>query len=122
MQNLSANHAGSSGPSLMTVNKIRGLDVFNHLNQPLGKIQDYILNVLDLSFDYVVMSFDAMSGIKHTMFIVPWQALTLDEKNKRFILPFYKYQLRSAPGFNTGWPDPPTPSLLREIDAFYKVL
>lgn len=122
MQNPYALNVKSSGPSLMMVNKFQDLEVFNHLNQPIGKIQDYILNILDLSIDYVIMSFDAMSGIKDKVFVVPWQALILDEDTKRFILPFDKKQLGSAPGFSADCADSPGQSLLMQVDEFYESL
>lgn len=122
MQNPYALNVKSSGPSLMMVNKFQDLEVFNHLDQPIGKIQDYVLNILDLSIDYVIMTFDAMSGIKDKVFVVPWQALILDEDTKRFILPFDKNQLRSAPGFAADCAESPEQSLLIKADEFYESL
>ena len=53
-------------------------------------------------------------------FAVPWSALTLDTKKKRFVLNVEKDRLKGAPGFDKdNWPNMADQSWEREIHAYY---
>jgi hypothetical protein len=54
------------------------------------------------------------------LFAVPWNALTLDTENKRFVLSVEQDRLKDAPGFDKNhWPDMSDQSWSKEIHAFY---
>ena len=54
------------------------------------------------------------------LFAVPWNALTLDTKNKRFVLNVEKDHLRDAPGFDKDkWPDMADQAWAAEIHSYY---
>ncbi len=108
-----------TSPNLMNMKRFRNLEVVNHEKKLVGKIQDYILNVLDLSIDYVIVSLEVPLGIKDKLYIFPWQALKLDNDELRFILPVDVKKLRNAPGYSSDWPDTPEDSLLVRVDNFY---
>ena len=108
-----------TSPNLMNMKRFRNLEIVNHENKAVGNIQDYILNVLDLSIDYVVVSLETSLGIKDKLYILPWQALKLDNNDLRFILPIDVTKLRNAPGYHSDWPETPEESLLAEVNNFY---
>jgi len=54
------------------------------------------------------------------LFAVPWNALTLETKNKRFVLNVEKDRLKGAPGFDKShWPDMADQSWARTIHSYY---
>jgi len=54
------------------------------------------------------------------LFAVPWNALTLDTKNKRFVLKLEKDRLKGAPGFDKDkWPNMADQSWASEIHSYY---
>jgi hypothetical protein len=51
-----------------------------------------------------------------------WNALTLDTKNKRFVLNVEKDRLKDAPGFDKDhWPNMSDQSWARELHSYYGV-
>ncbi|RYE56007.1 MAG: PRC-barrel domain containing protein, partial [Sphingobacteriales bacterium] len=103
MQNFQINPM-SLKPNVMAMNKFRDVDIYNDEGHQIGKIQDYILSVLDFNIDYVVVSFESLLGIKDKLFIVPWSAFIFNGHNNRFVLPLEKHQLQDAPGYSSDWP------------------
>jgi hypothetical protein len=70
--------------------------------------------------NYAVLSFGGFLGMGEKLFAVPWNALTLDTKNHRFILNVDKERLKSAPGFDKDhWPDMADPSWINQIHTYY---
>jgi len=56
------------------------------------------------------------------LFAVPWAALTLDTKNKRFVLNVDKDMLKDAPGFDEdNWPDMADASWTKKIHSYYGI-
>jgi surface antigen len=54
------------------------------------------------------------------LFAIPWEALTLDEDNKQFILNTDKEILENAPGFDKdNWPDMADPGFGKGIYKHY---
>lgn len=49
---------------------------------------------------YAVLSFGGFLDMGDKLFAVPWNALTLDTNNKRFVPNVSKERLKSAPGFD----------------------
>jgi len=69
---------------------------------------------------YAVMSFVDFLGMGEKLFAVPWNALVLDTKNRRFVLNIAKHRLTTAPGFDKGkWPDMADPSWAKGIHDYY---
>jgi hypothetical protein len=67
-----------------------------------------------------VLSFGGFLGMGEKFFAVPWSALILDTKNKRFVLNVEKDRLKGAPGFDkTQWPNMADQSWAREIHSYY---
>ena len=69
---------------------------------------------------YAVLSFGSFLGLGEKLFAVPWSALTLDTKNRRFVLNVEKDRLKDAPGFHKErWPNMADQSWVRQIHSYY---
>jgi sporulation protein YlmC with PRC-barrel domain len=108
------------GPGLMSADTLSGNDVYNRDGEDLGDIKDIMLDVSNGTTGYAVLSFGAFLGMGEKLFAVPWKALTLDTKNKCFVLDVDKDHLKQAPGFDKGhWPDMADQSWTKEIHTYY---
>jgi len=108
------------GPALMGANTLLGEDVYNHRGEDLGDIKEFMLDMRTGNVSYAVLSFGGFLGMGEKLFAVPWNALTLDTVNKRFILKVEKDQLKDAPGFDADrWPDMNNPDWVKGINSYY---
>jgi len=98
------NHQGP-GPALMGANTLIGNEVYNSDEEHLGEIKEIMLDTMDGTVAYAVLSFGGVFGVGDKLFAVPWNALRLDTVNKRFVLDADKENLKNAPGFDKdAWP------------------
>jgi len=108
------------GPDLMGANTLIGNDVYNHKGEDLGGIKEIMLDMRSGKVGYAVLSFGGFLGMGEKLFAVPWYALSLDTKNKRFTLNVEKERLKDAPGFDKDkWPNMADQSWEKAIHAFY---
>lgn len=108
------------GPRLMGANTLSGNDVYNHNDDDLGEIKEFMLSMESGRVAYAVLSFGGILCMGEKLFAVPWAALTLDTQNKRFVLKVDKDALKNAPGFDKdNWPDMADASWNKEIHSYY---
>ncbi|MFC3111449.1 PRC-barrel domain-containing protein [Undibacterium arcticum] len=108
------------GPELMGADTLHGNDVYNDKDEDLGDIKEIMLDMRTGRVSYAVLSFGGFLGMGEKLFAVPWNALTLDTVNKRFILKVDKERLKDAPGFDPDhWPDMANPTWANEIHSYY---
>lgn len=113
------NHHGP-GPALMGADTLIGDDVYNHSDEELGDIKEIMLDMRTGQIAYAVLSFGGILGMGDKLFAVPWERLTLDPVNKRFLLNVEKGQLKDAPGFDkNNWPDMGSEAWNQQMEAFY---
>ncbi|MGK5036396.1 PRC-barrel domain-containing protein [Janthinobacterium sp. LB3P118] len=113
------NHDGP-GPALMGADTLLGDDVYNHSDEELGDIKEIMLDMRTGQIAYAVLSFGGILGTGDKLFAVPWERLTLDPVNKRFLLNVEKNQLKDAPGFDkNNWPDMGSDAWDQQMEAFY---
>jgi sporulation protein YlmC with PRC-barrel domain len=111
------------GPELMGADTLVGNDVYNQKNDDLGDIKEIMLDMRSGKVGYAVLSFGGFLGMGEKLFAVPWNALTLDTKNKRFVLNVDKDRLKDAPGFDMDkWPNMADETWAKELHAFYGTL
>ncbi len=80
--------------------------VLNRMNENVGSIKEIMIDVPTGRVAYAVLSVGGFLGIGERLFAVPWEALTLDEDRRCFILDADKQRLENAPGFDKdNWPD-----------------
>jgi len=112
--------SGGPGPGLMGADTLIGNDVYNHKGEDLGDIKEIMLDVRSGKVAYAVLSFGGFLGMGEKLFAVPWSALTLDTKNKRFVLNVEKDHLKNAPGFDKDkWPNMSDQSWAKDIHLYY---
>ena len=108
------------GPALMGADTLLGNDVYNHKDENLGDIKETMLDMQTGKVSYAVLSYGGFLGLGEKLFAVPWNALTLDTVNKRFILKVDKTRLNDAPGFDADhWPDMSNPEWAKGIHSYY---
>lgn len=108
------------GPALMGSSSINGNDVYNRQDESLGSIKEIMLDMNAGRVGYAVLSYGGFLGMGDKLFAVPWNALTLDTVNKRFVLDVEKTRLESAPGFDKDqWPDMADSTWANSIHAYY---
>jgi sporulation protein YlmC with PRC-barrel domain len=108
------------GPEIMGADTLVGNDVFNHKDEDLGDIKEIMLDMRTGRVGYAVLSFGGFLSVGEKLFAVPWNALVLDTKHKRFVLNVEKDRLKGAPGFDKDkWPDMADQSWAREIHSYY---
>jgi len=76
---------GAVAPHL-SAQPLLGNDVVDQKGSSLGGIKEIVLDMQSGSIGYVVLSFSGRAGASEMLFAVPWKALTLDVKKKRFVL------------------------------------
>jgi PRC-barrel domain len=108
------------GPGLMGADTLIGNNVVNHKGDDLGEIKEIMLDIRSGKVAYAVLSFGGFLGMGKKLFAVPWNALTLDTKNKCFVLNVEKDRLKDAPGFDTDkWPNMVDESWAQNIHLYY---
>lgn len=110
------------GPELMGADTLVGNDVYNLKGEDLGDIKEIMLDMRSGRVSYAVLSFKPFFSLGEKLFAVPWSALTLDTKHKRFTLNVEKSRLKDAPGFDKShWPDMADQTWQKEIHAYYDI-
>jgi sporulation protein YlmC with PRC-barrel domain len=105
---------------VMSASSLTGDSVVNSRGDTLGTIEDIMIHIDSGRIAYAVLSFGGFLGMGDKLFAIPWEALTLDEDNKQFVLDVAKEKLENAPGFDkSNWPDMADPQFGKEIYGFY---
>ncbi|MHB1678509.1 MAG: PRC-barrel domain-containing protein [Sulfuriferula sp.] len=114
------NDVQGPGPALMGADTLLSNEVYNHKEEDLGEIKEIMLDIPSGKVAYAVLSFGGFLGMGEKLFAVPWDALTLDADNERFILHVDKDRLKSAPGFDKDtWPNMADTSWAASIHDYY---
>lgn len=88
--------------------------------EDLGKIKEFMLDTVNGCVAYAVLSFGGALGMGDKLFGIPWQALSLDEEQHRFVLDISREQLEQAPGFDKDdWPNITTREFAEMPSRFY---
>ncbi len=110
------------GPKLMGADTLVGNDVYNLESDDIGTIKEIMLDMSGGKICYAVLSFGSILGMGEKLFAVPWDALTLDTENKRFVLNVEKYRLKDAPGFDKDqWPNMADQTWSNDVHKYYGV-
>src|SRR5512135_3389874 len=83
---------------VISASSLTGDSVVNAQGEDLGTIEDIMIHIDSGRVAYAVLSFGGFLGMGDKLFAIPWEALTLDEDNKQFILNIPKEKLENAPG------------------------
>jgi sporulation protein YlmC with PRC-barrel domain len=120
MDETNASHG--PGPEIMNAGTLIGDNVVNAAGDDLGKIEAIMLDVTSGRIAYAVLSFGGFLGMGSKLFAIPWSALALDARQKRFVLDASKERLESAPGFDKDhWPSMADRTWATDVHAHYDV-
>ena len=107
---------------VLAASTLAGDSVYNAAGDDLGKVKEIMLDIPSGRVAYAVLSFGGFLGMGDKLFAVPWNALRVDEDEKRFILDVDKRTLENAPGFDKdNWPDMASASFASRLNSYYKV-
>lgn len=102
------------------VDKIIDSGVINLEGNPIGTIDDLVIDIDTGRIAYAVLEFGGFMGFGDKLFAVPWQSLTAVPAEGIFILDQSKAKLEKAPGFDKdNWPDVGDKSWVAGIYEFY---
>lgn len=105
---------------VLRASTLEGNRVVNRQDESLGKIEDLMIDLDRGRIAYAVLSFGGVLGIGDKLFAIPWQALSFDPAQKRFILGVDKSLLDRAPGFDkNNWPDMADPAWGAQLYGYY---
>lgn len=105
---------------VLSASTLGGDKVRNAANEDLGKVNEIMIDIPSGRIAYAVLSFGGVLGMGDKLFAVPWNALTVDEDEKGFILDVDRRTLASAPGFDKNdWPDMADPVWGADIFQHY---
>jgi len=105
---------------VLSAGTLAGDRVRNSAGEDLGKIEEIMLDVPTGRIAYAVLSFGGFLGMGNKLFAVPWEALTLNERDHEFILDVDRTVLEKAPGFDKDdWPDMADPHFGTEVHQHY---
>ena len=91
---------------VLKASELIGMSVQGTDGKKLGDIKDLVIDPEEGGVEYAVLEFGGFAGIGDKYFAVPWDALQLDQSNKRLLLDVHKRELKDAPGFDkNNWPD-----------------
>ena len=91
---------------VLKASELIGMSVQGTDGKKLGDIKDLVINPEEGGVEYAVLEFGGFAGIGDKYFAVPWDALQLDQSNKKLLLDVHKRELKDAPGFDkNNWPD-----------------
>jgi sporulation protein YlmC with PRC-barrel domain len=105
---------------VLSASTLKGNDVVNRRGEDLGKIEDLMIDLETGRIAYAVLSFGGFLGMGDKLFAIPWEALTVDTAEKRFVLNVNKELLERAEGFDkSNWPDMTDPAWGVEVYDYY---
>ena len=91
---------------LLSGNGLSGCRVENSAGEPLGRVEDLIIDEESGRIAYALISFGGFLGMGEKLFVFPWAALHHNRPEKKVIVDVDKEALKNAPGFERdSWPD-----------------
>jgi sporulation protein YlmC with PRC-barrel domain len=107
-------------PHFLTASTLSGDTVKNPEGETLGDLKDIMIDTVNGTVAYGVLSFGGLLGMGEKLFAVPWDALQVDGANKQLILNVDKERLKKAPGFDKDhWPNFADSQFTAQIQQYY---
>lgn len=107
--------------NLINAEKVHGTDVYNMAGEKLGTIEDLVLDKINGSVQFAVLSFGGFLGLGDKHYPLPWSALNYDTRQGGYVVNLSKEQLENAPACEADEQIEWTPDYGRRVDAFYNV-
>ena len=105
---------------VLSASTLRGDRVRNSAGEDLGKIEEIMIDIPTGQIAYAVLSFGGFLGMGNKLFALPWESLTVNERDHEFVLDVDKKTLQAAPGFDKdNWPDMTNEQWGSQVYAYY---
>lgn len=78
--------ARGPGPRLLSATALAGVRVSGSQGEPLGTLQEIVLDVAHGRIAYAVLGCGGFMGVGERLFVVPWKALQFDTAHGAFVL------------------------------------
>lgn len=90
----------------LTASSIMGDKVHDTNDEPMGSIEDIMIDIINAKIDYVVVELGGFLGIGNKYFAIPFNMLEVNPEKRIFVFKGNKEMLENAPGFDVNhWPD-----------------
>jgi sporulation protein YlmC with PRC-barrel domain len=107
-------------PRLMTAGHLAGTKVINRQDEPLGEVEDVVIDVPRGCIAYAAMASGGFLGLGERLFAVPWTALRYDAGRQCFVMDARKEIFENAPGFDRHrWPTQPQRDWDVDVHHYY---
>ncbi|MBV8882230.1 MAG: PRC-barrel domain-containing protein [Planctomycetaceae bacterium] len=107
---------------VLRLSQVLGSPVVSSIGQPLGKIEDCVLDHFQDRVSFAILSLDDFLGVSNKLFAVPLPALSVRAEGG-FILHVEPETLKRATGFERNhWPDLTDRNWGEEIYSHYGYL
>jgi sporulation protein YlmC with PRC-barrel domain len=94
--------------------------VVSETGEPLGKVEDVVLDLRECCVVAVAISFAGFLGLGEKLFVVPLSVMSFDSMGRQFVLHVDREALENAPGFDREeWPDLNDRRWAEEIYSYY---
>jgi sporulation protein YlmC with PRC-barrel domain len=105
---------------IVKATNVIGVSVENAQGDSLGEIEDLMLDKLEGTVEYVVLSFGGFLGLGDKLFAMPWSIFTYNLERECFVINMDQERLENAPGFDRDhWPDVTSPTWSNSINRYY---
>jgi sporulation protein YlmC with PRC-barrel domain len=105
---------------VLSTSSLSGDNVVNPEGEDLGSIKDFMIDMDEGRIAYAVLSYGGALGFGDKLFAIPYDALSIDTDNERFVLDVSEEQLDNAPGFDKdNWPSRPNADFIDSVYAHY---
>ena len=116
----SSNNGDCFEPQLVSVNSLFGNHVYSQDNENFGQVKEIMLDTNTGKVCYAILYCGCFSGMSEKLLAVPWQALMLDSKNKRYVLNIDAIDLNCAPSFDKdNWPNMADETWADSVNSYY---
>jgi sporulation protein YlmC with PRC-barrel domain len=88
--------------SLIASNKVEGTAVYNHNEERLGTIHNFMVDKRTGQVEYAVLSFGGFLGIGDNHYPIPWEVLRYSEDAGGYVVDLDKGILEGAPHYAAG--------------------
>ena len=107
---------------LHAAESLEGEGVLSARGEPLGIIEEIMIDVQRGTVAYAVVSCEGIAGVADRLVAVPWSALALDAERRCFVIDTDRERFASAPGFDREhWPAMADEGWAAEVHRFYGV-
>ncbi|HEX6978221.1 MAG TPA: PRC-barrel domain-containing protein [Alphaproteobacteria bacterium] len=108
--------------NVIAAKKVQGTPVTNPQGENLGEIEDVVIDKLDGTVRYAVLSFGGFLGMGDKLFALPWEVLNYNEAQGAYVIDVDKDTLQNAPGFEENdWPDMADPTWSERLRRHYNL-